>query len=147
MSNQWLESLMWPGTVCTVFCAPCCCIIMVVALLRELNNHSTPSEDKCTVNPTWAETRAQGDSAVLTYGKWAYDFDTIAKYSPVNREKLYSHAFCCDKGIWKCFKIAKQTNKEAWFICNSIISWYKYITCKFPDGMCRVAIKKWIMSL
>ena len=39
-----------------------------------------------------------------------------------------------------CFKIAKNIHIYI-YVCDTVCSWYKYITCKFSNGMYRVAIE------
>ena len=68
-------------------------------------------------------------------------FDVLAKHRPVNSKKYATLL----SGLIKEFgnrKTCSQKNHHFFFlyICDSIFSWHKYITCTFSNEVCRVAV-------
>ena len=81
------------------------------------------------------------NSAVLTQvmaNKFIY-FDTLARHAPVNSKKYAAVLSVLIKEFENRFQDCKK--KSSISVCNIIFNWYKYITCKFSNGMYRVAIR------
>jgi len=75
-------------------------------------------------------------------GKLVYDFDTLAKHSPVSSKKTCSHAFLCDKGIWEQVSRLLKEGSIWQFISDSVFSQHKYITREFSNWISWVAVER-----
>jgi len=112
--------------------------IMAAALPQAW--HSAPTEHQFTIQPFWAKTRAQaGNGAVLiqVMANRFMDFEVLFKHSPVKREKYAAVlSILIKKTHWEyVLGLPKKNPSIIWFICDSIYSQHKYITCKFSNGM------------
>jgi len=108
--------------------------------LAEQPSPSAPTKHLYASNPIWAETRAQVavqcQLKLWQISLWIF----IDKLNTV---------------LWTAKKLEFENNFQDcqqiiiffWFICNSIFSQHKYSTCRFSNGMNRVAIHNLIMSL
>ena len=68
-------------------------------------------------------------------------FDTLAKHSSVNSERPEAVLSILIKEFENRPQDFKKKSSVFWYICNSIFSRYKCITCEFSTGIHRVAIK------
>lgn len=65
-------------------------------------------------------------------------FELLAKHSPANREKHVSMPSILIKEFENKFQ---ECQKTIIYVCDTIISWYNYITCDFSNGVYGVAVQ------